>query len=333
MPDNLDVIRLPIVSFADGPSPGGEKNTYGLPTGASIAKVLKNFFRKQRDKILGDLPRKPAVAVASIPDDMSVTDWTDTMKSAMTPLIAAYWDESGKRFLGDIGLDSAEWKVTNPQTRQKIENASFAFCEATNSTTSDQLGQAIDRLKASLAEGIVNEGETLDQLTARVGEIFDHAEKWRARRIAASEASRAVHAAQVAAAEESGVVAGFEIMVSADACPLCRRIASEVKQVRLGNDFAVIGDDPNYANIKHPPLHPSCQCSLISILKPEYGGPEDVDWADPLIQPKADPDYEPPPDVTEPRPEPDREQPHVARFSIETEVSPDGKKHIVQSIQ
>jgi SPP1 gp7 family putative phage head morphogenesis protein len=165
-----------------------------------------------------------------------------------------------------------------------IRDASLEFCKATNETTSLNLAEALKRTRQELVEGIVQRGESLERLTKRVQTIFDSAETWRARRIAATESSRAVHSAQEEAAKQSGVVAGWEWLLSDDACPLCHTVARRAKQVRLGQAFAVVGDHPVYSEIRFPPLHPSCQCTVIEVLKPEYGGPENPQWAETLQQ-------------------------------------------------
>jgi hypothetical protein len=227
------------------------------------------------------------------------------MAAAFTPILSAYWDESGKRVRERLGLDPDEWKVSDPNLKKKIGDASLAFCEATNATTSLDLADALRKLRDELVAGLVDEGETLKELTDRVGAIFDGAEEWRAFRIARTEAARAVHAAQLESAIESEVVAGLEWLVSGDACPLCQQIAAEVKQVRLGQKFAVKGDHPDYRDIRHPPAHPGCMCTALEVLLPEYGGPESPEWGETLDQLDPPEDYRPP-GGKPPEPQPER---------------------------
>lgn len=157
-----------------------------------------------------------------------------------------------------------------------------------------------------LATGLVDSGEAIPELTRRIQSVFERMTDEKAEQIAASETSRAVHSAQEIAAQESGVVAGFELLLSSDACPLCRRIATEAKRVRMGQAFAVIGTNPVYATVKHPPLHPNCQCSMTEVLKPEFGGPAHPEWAETLQQPQQGiSEWKPKPKpVPEPKPEP-----------------------------
>jgi hypothetical protein len=104
--------------------------------------------------------------------------------------------------------------------------------------------------------------------------------------------------------KDSGVVAGVEILVSADACPLCQTIARRHRFSRLNEPIAVIGDHPTYGVIEHPPFHPHCNCTLTYVLKPEYSGEPEPDWTNgPLEQPEPEPvDYGL---AGEPVPEPD----------------------------
>ena len=162
---------------------------------------------------------------------------------------------------------------------------------------------------------MVEEGESVRELTKRVLTIFDGLSKSHATMVAATEASRAVHAAELTADVESEVVAGLELLISSDACPLCRKVATECRRVRLGESFAVIGSNEHYKNIRHPPIHPHCQCTIVEVLKPEYGGPIEPKWGTTLQQPQKGlgAEYKPPPGHAEPKPEPDRPKPRPTK--------------------
>lgn len=263
----------------------GEENTYGLPQGERLRDELRRWFERQRRDVTGNLPEIGDPLPAAIP---GVGDWTDDMARAMTPMLSVYWDESGKATRERLGLDPDEWKVTNPHLREKIHRAAFNFCESTNASTSKRLDHALDTLRGELARGMVDEGESLKELTTRVNRVFEGLSKKHAETIAVTEASRAVHAAQETAAVESGVVAGFQLRLSGDACELCRKIYDECRSVRVGQAFAVIGDHPDYSVIRHPPLHVRCQCALEELLLPEFGGPVDPKWGQTLEQPQKD---------------------------------------------
>ena len=185
----------------------------------------------------------------------------------MTPMLWATWDRAASRWAPRVGLDPNEWSVINPHTERMIQQQAYSFCDSTNESTSQELDKALDQLKEELTEGIVEEGEALPALTKRVNKVFDKLEKKQARTIAQTETSRAVHSAQVEAAKASGVVTGWTWLASADACEeICLAIVARCPTVKLGQPFAVIGKNPAYMNIYHPPGHPRCNCSVTEVL-------------------------------------------------------------------
>jgi hypothetical protein len=279
----------------------------GLPTGGPIGREAIAWFRRQQKKVLGIITPD----MAELPDHFPpLADYDDPMSRAMTPIIAAYWQEAGARTTAGLaaktGLDLDEWKVTNPHLRAMIEQSALKFCRSTNETTSKDLNTALADLRKSLIEGIVEKGEAPRQLAARVKEIFEGCETWKAHQIAVTEASRAVHAAQEEAAKQSGVVAGFEFLLSSDACPLCHAVSASCPTARLGQPFAIIGDNPDYSHIRFPPIHVNCQCAMTEILLPAYGGPEHPEWGETVHSgPKgAASQQEPEPGKTGPAPIP-----------------------------
>jgi hypothetical protein len=211
------------------------------------------------------------------------------MSYRITPIISGMWEESGTRFATRVGLDPNEWSVTNPYTADKIRKSVLDFCTETNNATTLRLDKALAGLRQELHEGIVERGESIEQLTKRVQGIFTEATQSRARTIAQTETSRAVHAAQNDAARVSGVVTGWRWQLSSDACPVCVAIAARNPVVRLGQPFAVIGKNPIYSHIFVPPAHPRCNCTVQEVLDidrhHDYGN-------GPLVNPAAATDEE-----------------------------------------
>lgn len=279
----------------------GEDNTYGLPQGADIRRGLAHWYDEQKAEVLGTIKELGDALPDHLPD---FSTWSDRMGDSFTPMIGAYWDDSAKETYERLGLDPDRWEVVNPHWKPQIEKLALNFCHSTNATTTRSLHSALDLLRQELAAGIVEEGESVAELTKRVQGVFEGMAKSKARQIAATEASRAFHAGQEAAAIDSDVVAGFELLLSSDACPLCRKIHDECKAVPIGRAFAVIGDNPDYSHVKFPPLHPSCQCSMIEVLKPDVGGPSEPDWGETLVDPKPKDDGDTTPPSPEPEPEP-----------------------------
>lgn len=282
----------------------GEENTYDLPQGEPLRQDLAKWFRRQEEEILSSLPDE-----GELPEQMPPIGDSEEMAEHMTPTLEVWWDASGKETMTRLGLDPDNWKVTNPHLKHQIQHQALAFCDSTNQTTSKRLDVALKQLRKSLIEGMVTKGEALPQLRERVSTIFEGMSRSKAAQIAATEASRATHLAQLEADHQSEVVAGVELLLSSGACPLCRKIATEAPRVKLGQSFAVIGSNPVYRQIKSPPLHPHCQCAMVEVLLPEYGGPADVEWSETLDQPQKaltgeQKEYKPPADKEVPQPRP-----------------------------
>ncbi len=273
--------------------PHGEKNTYNLPRGDRLRRELRSVFASQRRAILRYLATgRKGHATGPLP--ATWPDWHDfgtgtlTLAERMAPLLSLTWDAAGSQFLSRIGLDPDRWDVTNPHLARQVDEAALAFCGSTNATTSKRLDVALAETREALHQGVVKEGESVEVLTKRINAIFDGAEKYRARAIAQTETSRAVHAAQEAAAVQSGVVTGWTWLLSGDACPICVAIAARAPAVRLGHAFAVIGDNPHYSQVKFPPAHPHCNCTVQEVLDTD---PQPA-WSDTLHQPKPATDEE-----------------------------------------
>ena len=246
-----------------------EDNTFGLPDGAPIRKKLKAFFAIQAKHVLGEVRSIGAAIPETFP---ALSDYDDPMASAMTPILSAYWDRAGSEVREKLGLDPDEWRVVDKNTHKKIREAAFNFSASTNKTTSLKLDAALEALRAELIAGVVTEGESIAKLTKRVKSVFTEASTSRARRIAATEASRAVHSAALESAHQSGVVQGKRWLLSSNACPLCHQLAASSASVPLGNAFGKVGSNPAYSEIQCPPGHPGCRCSLTLVLSPEYDG-------------------------------------------------------------
>lgn len=301
--------------------PPGETNTFDLPQGKDIKTALRDWFDQQHAEVLGTIPELGDPLPERMPD---LTDWSDRMGDSFTPMIGAYWEKSARATYERVGTDPDRWEVVSPHLQPEIRKLSLNFCRSTNATTTKALGTALANLRDDLTAGLVEEGESIPELTRRVQGLFETMSKSKATQIAATEASRALHGGQNAAAIDSDVVAGFELLLSSDACPLCRKIHDDCKAVPLGRSFAVIGDNPDYSHIAYPPLHPSCQCTIIEVLKPDVGGPEDPQWGETLDNPE--PDEEPTRPAPAPKPEPKPKKTPKPKPKAEPESEPSADK-------
>jgi len=203
-----------------------------------------------------------AINISATPLDLS--EFLESDVRRMRPHVELYVDAAGKRTMSRLGItdDESLWDVGLPEVKDAIDAQTLHFCQDTQDTLSADLDSAIAQLRVELTEGIIEDVNTLSVLTARVNGVFDGAEKWRARRIATTEASRAVHDGQVLAAAKSGMVIGFKFLLSPDACPICLTAESEHGETPIETALAQVGVyDRNL-----PPIHPFCRCSFTEIL-------------------------------------------------------------------
>lgn len=154
-----------------------------------------------------------------------------------------------------------DFDLYNPKILDAVQQAAFTFCRETIATATDDLAKSMARLRQSLAEGLAA-GEANRALAGRIQQIF--ADPFRAHRIAATEASRAVHAGQLLAAAESGVVVAKVWLASPDACELCQEL--EGKTVPLNQPFYFDPKGGPYAAVMYPPLHPFCMCAMTEMI-------------------------------------------------------------------
>jgi len=244
-----------------------------LPTGTELRSTLRKLFKRQRDHIVdlwGLAPGAKAVKAADL-DELPPIDWeaqTEEFRRAAAPVVQIYAEEGAHEANLRLGAtdEDAAWRVQLPQVEESAQQLALKFSASTNAATSRALDSALSALRTSIAEGLLSAENTIPELTKRVQGIFDGAEKERARTIARTESSRALHRGQIIAAKQSGMVAGKEWLAGGDACPVC--LALNGRKVGLDDAFDDDGLGGDYSVTTEPPLHPNCNCTLIDVLKP-----------------------------------------------------------------
>lgn len=288
-----------------------------------LKRALKRWFKKVAEHVLGTLPDNLAAVPTVFP---KLADYADAMASAMTPVLTHYWDKAGKHVRSSIGLDPDGWKVVSPYLHAKIQQQAMNFCTSTLDTTQLAVEDAYARLREELDTGMVEVGETSEELTRRVQSVFTDASKVKAEQIARTESHRAWNAAGLEAAQQSGVVKGKQWLASEGACEECHRHADK-GHIPLDAAFATgLSDKPEYATCDAPPLHPWCRCTLTWELTDEWQ--KVVDEAEgkiptgtgplaPTPKPKPKPQPKPKPAPAPPAPAPG------PAYSTPPEVEPD----------
>jgi len=180
----------------------------------------------------------------------------------------------------------------NPNVTQFVNDRSFRFSFDVNEYTQREL-------KSQLNRGF-EEGESIPTIKERIKMLFGFGENkegnYRAQRIARSEVIRASNYGQEQAYIQSGVVDAKEWVAAFDdrTCPYCSKMDGRI--IGLGQNFFNRGDtfqglNLNYEDIKGPPLHPSCRCTLVPIVNEELLGERAIPR--PVIREEAIPDGSP----------------------------------------
>jgi hypothetical protein len=193
--------------------------------------------------------------------------WRDLLAQASLPVIELYYEEAAERLITRVGASADVFKVVRPFLSAAADQASLEFADETNRTTRMQLAAALEETREAVRSNVV-EGDGIAALTEKINTIFEDAETWRAKRIATTESSRAIHTAQVMSATASGNVARLKLLLSADACDVCVAIAeANPDGVPPGTPFATgMSANPNYSTIYCTPIHVNCQCTMTEVM-------------------------------------------------------------------
>lgn len=231
--------------------------------------TMQTIFEEQAKKVLGKFPSKSIKADPTVSfDDISLDeqDETQIMVNVFDPLMTAAVAEAGARA---AKLAGSTFDLATEAVQDYLKNRTFKFAGEVNAETNALL-------QTALADGVAA-GESIPQLKARVQELFDGMQDYRAERIARSEVVRASNFAATEAYDQSGVVEGVQWIVTPDdrLCPYCEEL--DGKTISLGDNFFNKGDtvtgsdnstfDLNYEDVEFPPLHPNCRCTVVPIVK------------------------------------------------------------------
>ena len=240
------------------------------------AKTAKELFDDQKERAIDGLKEyldqkswKANLKAKSIP----LLDKDAELKITIdlfSPIVALVYKEEGQAGLEQLGLDE-EFDIDTPDIKAKIKKNTALLSESMTNTT-------IETLNKDIIEGL-EAGEAIAGLTARISEStgFDKA---RSEAIARTETVRSGAQAEVAAWEESGVVASLVWWTAQD-----ERVDDECaelhgNEVDIGESFISPGelqdlgeDDYTGVGIDTPPRHPNCRCTIIPMLKEKTARP------------------------------------------------------------
>lgn len=184
------------------------------------------------------------------------------MRRALAPILYALIVETGKQASQQVGRDPSQFNPTELSILNYYQARAGKIANDVNEETEKQL-------RASLSQGL-DQGETDDQLRARIETVMGSALTYRADRIAKTETTRAQGFADNAAWQQAGNVTGQVWTVqSGNPCAFCNQLDGVI--VSLDENFASLGDiltaegktlAINYESVPWPPVHVNCACIL-----------------------------------------------------------------------
>jgi hypothetical protein len=203
------------------------------------------------------------------------------MASQFIPYINAYVDQGGQFARAEMGLqDADDWMIDNPFAINAARNATLDLCQETVDNFIQAMNGQLDIVRREISEAI-EQGETAGDTVNRVAQWMNEDARWRARRVAVTESARAFNRGQVASTEDLDFVAGYKLVLSSDACPLCHAIKRLCPVIPKGGSFGENGKNPTYKRLTVPPFHPNCvlgetpirAASIVSASHAKYQGP------------------------------------------------------------
>lgn len=236
-------------------------------TRALFDKQKKIVLRNLRKRYNSDKHMRPTVAkTIDLVDLLESEQAREAFYKALTPLMRANVKDVGQEAMLLVG--STGFDVEDPGVIKFYEKRASTIAKDINTETDRQL-------RKTLREGI-DAGESIDELSARVEDVYGAASGYRAERIARSETIKASGFAQDEAWQQSGVVEAKEWFTAKDerVCEFCNDMDGKI--VELGDNYFDKGDtlsvagkvlNLDYWDIDTPPLHASCRCTLLPVLK------------------------------------------------------------------
>lgn len=242
-------------------------------------RQLSKLMVQQRDDVISRLSTGVEKSVenemlqkAKINDIADLTKDNEVWFSPLMDYLRTIVESEGIVQIQDL-VDTAVFHMASKQVKRYLEKDGARFIAAVNDETSS-------RIRQTLSEGVDN-GESIPKLRARIENVYEEATSYRAERIARTEVLRASNFATEEAYRQSGVVEAKEWLTAHDerVCPWCGPKDGEV--IDLGSSFAekgdtIVGTNENgkrvrlnigLMDVKAPPLHPNCRCTLIPVIK------------------------------------------------------------------
>lgn len=227
-------------------------------------KAIDKLLEGQKQEILTNW--KITTSKAFNEYSFNEQEWNRQYTDTITPLAYELAKEQGAVALAFAGADNLEFELNN-KVRDVVNDRIVRMAQGFNEDT-------IKMLSKTIAEG-VNKGESIGQIKKRIETVFNESKGYRAERIARTETLNASNSAAVEAYAQTGYIRKMEWLADGQACEYCRAMNGKV--VSITSNFVPFGGSitgvdggvfqANYSEIKNPPAHPNCECTVIPVVE------------------------------------------------------------------
>lgn len=218
------------------------------PNEKKLADDIKKYNDDQKARVIANLEK--STKAVNTDDLFDYEEEVGAMINLANPILKKVSKEEAKRALEMINLPTDT--PVSPKVTEAVEAGVSLMVNRYTDTT-------LSLLKEKLNEGIAA-GESLDQLTDRVGGIYTFSNEVRAEMVARSESFRAANETTRQVWKESGVVKSLRWYTARDelVCELCAPMDGEI--VGIDEPFDI---DSDYGDGYNPQdIHPQCRCDI-----------------------------------------------------------------------
>ena len=222
-----------------------------------LQKALSSYFAKQEQSFLKAFEKyKKDVSFPFLEKDF-INSQKDDLFKIIYPLIKKVVNNEGQ-----VGMAALQAKVTKLLGDFNLDDdVIFNIQSMIRTAVSEVTETTFKRLLLQYDTGL-QLGESILEIRSRMSKVFQDAVKTRVNMIARTEVMRASNESRIMAYEQSGVVQKVRWYTAIDErrCSACAALHN--KAVKLGKEFT--------KDIKAPPLHPACRCTILPEVDPQY---------------------------------------------------------------
>lgn len=225
-----------------------------------VAEAIRKINGDQKKEVLEHLPG--IVNKAINPDDLfDIDNWISITTDALTPIMETLFENQARAAAADIG--KPDLNPFNDTTRAAVKRSVQLMSESYNQTT-------LASLESHINEGL-SAGESLDDITKRVEQIYEWSDTSRAATTAKTESFRTANTALKETWQQSGVVKTLKWYTASNPCPFCAEMDGKIigiddnffdsgESLTVGEGDSAQTMSLDYGDVGAPPLHPNCMC-------------------------------------------------------------------------